>query len=65
MEITKWHYVRDDIASLHDLDGKLSERGNLGWELVSVLHTQEKKNPAEENILAPVGWTLIFKQPAR
>lgn len=63
MEIKRWQYHRDDLADLAELDGKLSHWGGLGWELVSVLHTSETKT-AEENILAPEGWLLIFKQPA-
>jgi hypothetical protein len=64
MEIKKWQYLRDDIASLDELDEKLKHRGGLGWELVSILHTMETKRTADENILAPEGWILLFKQPA-
>jgi hypothetical protein len=64
METNKWRYHRDDIGSLTELDTKLSYWGDLGWELVSVLHTQETGTTTDENILAPERWILIFKQPA-
>jgi hypothetical protein len=64
MEIKKWQYLRDEIASLDELDEKLTHQGGLGWELVSILHTTETTRTADENILAPEGWILVFKQPA-
>jgi hypothetical protein len=64
MEIKKWQYLRDEIASLNELDEKLERQGSLGWELVSILHTTETMKTADENILAPEGWILVFKQPA-
>ena len=63
MEIRKWRYLRDDIANLDELDEKLKDRGDLGWELVSILHTTETTRRADENILVPEGWLLLFKQP--
>jgi hypothetical protein len=45
--------------------GLQPQRGNGGWELASVIHANATKNTAEENILAPEGWSLIFKQPAQ
>jgi hypothetical protein len=63
MEIRKWQYLRDDIANLDELDDKLKHRGGLGWELVTILHTTETKTRADENILVPEGWVLLFKQP--
>jgi hypothetical protein len=42
---------------------KLKNRGDLGWELVCILHTAEANRKAEENIFAPEGWLLLFKQP--
>ena len=63
MELTKWKYFRDDISTLDELDGKLQHWGGLGWELVTILHASEIKGPADENILAPQVWLLIFKQP--
>jgi len=57
--MTKWKYFRDDIATLNDLDAKLSHWGALGWELVTILHASETK---DENILVPEVWMLIFKQ---
>jgi hypothetical protein len=64
MENKKWQYLRDDIASLDELEATLKHRGDLGWELVSIVHTTETKRTADENILAPEGWILVFKQPA-
>jgi hypothetical protein len=61
MEVPKWKYLRDDMATLDGLDAKLAHWGGLGWELVTVLHAGE---PAEENILPAQVWMLIFKQPA-
>jgi hypothetical protein len=62
MEVTKWQYFRDDISSLDDLDAKLTQRGALGWELVTILHASETKT--DQNILGAEVWMLIFKQPA-
>jgi hypothetical protein len=64
METTKWRYTRDDITDLKQLDDRLTERGNLGWELVTILHSKEAKTTEDQNILAPAKWTLLFKQPA-
>jgi len=61
MDMTKWQYLRDDIATLNDLDVKLRHWGALGWELATILHASETKR--DENILAPEVWMLIFKQP--
>jgi len=61
MEVPKWKYFRDDISTLDDLDAKLEHWGGLGWELVTVLHASE---PAQQNILPPQVWMMIFKQPA-
>jgi hypothetical protein len=60
----KWRYDRDHITDLAQLDEKLAQRGNRGWELATVIHANEAKTTTGENILAPEGWTLIFKQPA-
>jgi hypothetical protein len=65
METKKWRYDRDHITDLTQLDQTLAQRGNGGWELASVIHANATKNTAEENILAPEGWSLIFKQPAQ
>ena len=58
MEIKKWKYLRENMATLDDLDDKLKHWGGLGWELVTILHTNEMKRAADENILAPEGWPL-------
>jgi len=64
MEARKWRYEREHITNLTLLDEQLAERGNRGWELATVIHGTDI-NPTEEgNILAPEGWTMIFKQPA-
>ena len=63
MEIQKWQYFRDEVPDLKALDDKLLHLGNLGWELVSVIHTRDSGNTASENILAPEVWVLIVKQP--
>jgi hypothetical protein len=63
MEPKNWRYDRDHITDLTQLDEKLTQWGNRGWELATVIHANETKKTAEENILAPEGWTLIFKQP--
>jgi len=39
MEPTKWCYNRDEITDL----SKLAERGTLGWELVTILNTEQVK----------------------
>jgi hypothetical protein len=65
MEPKGWRYDRDHITDLTQLDEKLAQWGNRGWELATVIHAKETKKAAEENILAPEGWTLIFKQPAQ
>jgi hypothetical protein len=53
--------MRDEIAGLDELDDKLAYWGNLGWELVTLVHTTK---PTDENILAAEVWMLILKQPA-
>jgi hypothetical protein len=63
MEVTKWKYFREDISTLDDVDAKLKHWGALGWDLVTILHASEIKRAADENILAPRSWMLIFKQP--
>jgi hypothetical protein len=65
MEPKRWRYDRDHITDLTQLDEKLAQWGNRGWELATVIHAKETNKTAEENILAPEGWTLIFKQPAQ
>ena len=60
----KWRYTRDDITDLSQLDDRLAERGKLGWELVTILHSKESKTTEDQNILALPKWTLLFKQPA-
>lgn len=62
MEVQKWQYHREEIATLQDLDGKLSYRGSLGWELATILHATEITKE-EGNILNPEVWILIFKKP--
>jgi hypothetical protein len=64
MESKRWRYDHDHINDLTQLDEKLAQWGNRGWELATVIHAKEAKKTAEENILAPEGWMLIFKQPA-
>jgi hypothetical protein len=64
MEPKTWRYEREHITDLTELDEKLAQWGNRGWELASVIHAKETKNTGEENILAPEGWMLIFKQSA-
>jgi hypothetical protein len=64
MEIRKWQYLRDDMATIDDLDARLKHWGGLEWELVTILHTNEMQRAPDENILAPEGWILLFKQPA-
>ena len=59
--MANWQYFRENIATLSDLDAKLSYWGSLGWELATILHASETKR--DENILAPEVWMLIFKQP--
>lgn len=61
MEFKRWLYDREHITDLTQLDEKLAQRGNSGWELATVIHAM-KTQTAEENILAPEGWMLIFKQ---
>jgi hypothetical protein len=63
MEPKKWRYTRDDFADLSQLDEKLSHWGDLGWELVTVLHSPEASKTEDQNILTPAKWTLLFKQP--
>jgi hypothetical protein len=65
MEPERWRYERDHITDLALLDEKLAQWGNRGWELASVIHAKATEKTAGENILAPEGWTLIFKQPAQ
>ena len=60
MELTKWRYTRHDIMDLSQLDGMLAERGNRGWELVTILHSKESKTTEDQNILAPPKWTLLY-----
>jgi len=64
MESRKWRYEREHITSLSQLDEQLTERGNRGWELATVIHGKDTSPTEEGNILAPEGWTIIFKQPA-
>jgi hypothetical protein len=63
METKKWRYTRDDFADLSQLDERLSHWGDLGWELVTVLHSPEASKTEDQNILTPAKWTLLFKQP--
>jgi hypothetical protein len=63
MEPNSWRYDRDHLTELTELDEKLAQWGNRGWELATVIHAKETKTTAEENILAPEGWGLILKQP--
>lgn len=65
MEPKGWRYNREHITDLTQLDGKLAQWGNRGWELATVIHAKETKQTAEENILATEGWMLIFKQPVQ
>jgi hypothetical protein len=65
MEPKNWRYDHDHITDLAELDEKLAKWGGRGWELATVIQAKETKKLAEENILAPEGWTLIFKQPAQ
>lgn len=65
MEVQEWRYERDHITDLAQLSEKLTQRGNAGWELATVIHANETKTEDEGNILTPEGWMLIFKQPAR
>jgi hypothetical protein len=60
--MAKWRYLRDDLSSLDVLDENLKERGDAGWELVTIFRAIEPKKP-DENILGPESWVLIFKQP--
>lgn len=62
MEFKRWLYDREHITDLTQLDEKLAQRGNSGWELAAVIHATMTKPTPEENILAPEGWILIFKQ---
>ncbi len=65
MEPKGWRYNREHITDLTQLDEKLAQWGNRGWELATVIHATEPKKTAEENILASEGWMLIFKQPVQ
>ena len=65
MQVTKWKYFRDDISTLDVVDAKLEHWGALGWELATILHASETKRAADENILVPEVWMLIFKQPVQ
>ena len=62
MEIQKWQYLREEIATLESLDEMLSNRGSLGWELVTIVHATEVAKD-EANILNPEVWILVFKKP--
>ncbi len=64
MEARKWRYEQEYITNLTQLEEQLVERGNRGWELATVIHSKDIKPTEEGNILAPEGWTMIFKQPA-
>jgi hypothetical protein len=65
MEVKKWQYSRDVVSGLDQLDTRLEHWGDLGWELVSMIHTTETASQANEseNILAAEKWMLILKQP--
>jgi hypothetical protein len=64
MEIKKWQYLRDEVGGMDELDSKLAHWGELGWELVSIIHTTETGKPSDENILTPERWMLVLKQPS-
>jgi hypothetical protein len=64
MEIKKWKYLRDEVGGMDELDSKLAHLGELGWELVSIIHTTDTGKSTDENILAPERWMLVFKQPS-
>lgn len=65
---TKWQYMRSEVPSLEEMDNKLEYYGNLGWELVSTLHStstlRTTKSPtAPGEYEKTEGWILVFKQP--
>jgi hypothetical protein len=70
MEHKKWQYMRDEVKNLEELDKKLEHWGDLGWELVSTLHTKEVKRTPGEHKLAPSsyseteGFILVLKRAA-
>jgi hypothetical protein len=60
MEAQKWQYKRDQAMGLEELDSKLAQWGDLGWELAGIIPTS---NDADDtNILGPEVWVLVFKQ---
>jgi hypothetical protein len=63
MEVQKWQYFREEVATLRDPDEKLSYQGSLGWELTTIVHATEISKEDEGNILSPEVWILVFKQP--
>jgi hypothetical protein len=70
MEQKKWQYMRDGVANLDELDKKLAHWGDLGWELVSTLHTKMVKRTPGEHRLAPSeyadteGFIIVLKRAA-
>ena len=61
----KWLYKRDAVHTEEEIGEKLSNWGNLGWELVSVCHIREEVGyVATGEAQAPPPWKLFFKRPA-
>jgi hypothetical protein len=61
----KWKYLRDEAENEEEMDGKLSDLGGLGWELVSVCYKPVEDSFALTGEAAtPSPWKLFFKQPA-
>ena len=58
----KWEYRRDEVGTEDDLDDKLRQLGELGWELVGVCHLDPSYSlKGEEEPFNP--WKLFFKRP--
>jgi hypothetical protein len=67
MQTQKWQYLRDEVHSMRELDEKLGHWGNLGWELVEILHERHvemvRKGGGPGEMSRTDTWNLILKQP--
>src|SRR5450631_939872 len=50
--IPPWKYMRDEVDDLKAIEDMLNHWGNLGWELVNVIHAPDTLGTTEGNILA-------------
>ena len=58
----KWQYLRDEVETEAQLDEKLAQLGELGWELVAVCYTEPKFSvTGEAEPFSP--WKLFLKKP--